>query len=299
MQYNVAQLFDDTADATNLLRRAAEVGIYQIAASRAAGTMTFSGTDAAQIPAETLLQDDSQLIYRVTVTAVIVAGSAVVQVAAAAAGVTSNQLTGAKLRLMQPVLDIDSEATVISLAGGADIESISRVKKRLSARRKNPPMGGNQSDYIAWAKAAHTDVTRAWCYPNGMGIGTVLVRFVTDNLSSAIATQAHIDAVTNYIDSRRPAGMAGFYIGALTAKPLDITFTRLEPLTAAVKAAIAAALNDLISREGEPGGELLLSQINEEISLASGERDHRISLADNFSCAAHEFPVLGVLAWPT
>ncbi|WP_420555172.1 baseplate J/gp47 family protein [Neptuniibacter marinus] len=298
LQYNVEQLFDDSADDENLLRRAAEMGIYRIGAYRASGTATITGNEGATVSIETLLQDDNQQLYRVTTETTIVSGTATLQLTAVDAGAAGNLTAGVTLRLVNSVLDIDSTATVIEITGGADMESIDRVAERLSERRKNPPMGGSDNDYIAWAKAAHVDVTRAWCYSNTPYIGAVTVRFVTDNLSTPIPTQTHIDTVTDYTDAVRPAGMRGFTVGTLVAKPLAITFTRLTPNTTATKAAIRAELTDLIKREGQPGGTLLLSQINEAISLATGETDHRIDLTDDFTCFAWQFPVLGVTTWP-
>jgi uncharacterized phage protein gp47/JayE len=292
------QLFDDTADDANLLRRAAEMGITRIPAARASGTATATGNDGAVIPAETLLQTDDEILYRVTAEASIVAGTATLQLTAVEPGAAGNQAAGVTLRFISPVLDVDSEATVVEITSGADIEPITRVRERLAERRTNPPMGGNSADYIAWAKAAHVDVTRAWCYPNENGLGTVVVRFVTDDLSTPIPTQAHVEAVTDYTDQVRPAGMKAFNVYAPVAKSLDITFTALSPNTPTVRAAIEAELKDLISREGEPGGTLLLTHINEAISLATGETDHRHDLVDDFTCATGEFPVLGALTWP-
>lgn len=298
LAYNAEQLFDNTADDANLLRRAAEMGINRIAATRASGTATMTGTEAATIPAETLLQSDDQVLYRVTAEATISGGTATVQLSSVEVGANQNQSVGTTLRLVNSVLDIDTTATVVDISGGADIETIERVKERLSDRRKNPPLGGAKHDYVAWAKAASVDITRAWCYSNTPSIGAVTVRFVTDNLGTPIPTQTHIDAVVAYMDTVRPAGMLNLSVVAPVAKDLDITFTVLSPNTAAVQAAITAELQDLISREGEPGGTLLLSHINEAISLATGETDHRINLTDDFTCAAGEFPVLGTLTWP-
>ncbi|MGI1672220.1 MAG: baseplate J/gp47 family protein [Neptuniibacter sp.] len=298
LQYNVDQIFDETADDENLLRRAAEVNIFRIQASRASGTATITGTEAAIIPAETLLQTDAQQLYRVTEQATIAAGTATLQLKSVEVGTEQNQDSGTTLRLVNSVLDVDTTATVIEISGGADIESIDRVRERLSDRRKNPPMGGNDWDFIAWAKAAHVDITRAWCYSNTPYIGAVTVRFVTDNLATPIPTQAHIDAVQDYTDIIRPSGMRGFTAAGLTAKALDLTFTKLVPNNATTQAAIEAELKDLIARAAEPGGTLLLSQINEAISIATGETDHAIDLTDDFTCAVGEFPELGVMTWP-
>ncbi len=293
LAYNEAQIFDKSCDDQNLLRRAAEIGIFQIPAVRAQGSATVKGNLGAVITAGELLQDDQQNIYSVKTDITLTSGTAIIELLAQSIGIDGNLTANTQLGFLNTILELESNAAVIEMSGGADVETIKRVRSRLDERRKHPPMGGNRYDYESWATQAHVDITRAWCVPNGLGIGTVLVRFVTDNLASAIPTQAHVDAVQSYIDTVRPAGMKNFIAIAPIAKDLNFSFTRLQPDTPAVRAAINAELLDLIRREGKPGVTLYLSQINEAVSLATGERDHRIDLTDDVVCAAGEFPVLG------
>ena len=49
------------------------------------------------------------------------------------------------------------------------------------------------------------------------------------------------------------------------------------PSTQAVMDAIEAELADLIRRESEPGGTLLVSHIREAISTSQGETDHELT----------------------
>lgn len=298
LSYNADQLFDDSCDDETLLRRAAEMAIYRIQAYRSAGTATITGNDGAQVLAEELLQTDAGVLYRITDAATIIDGTAVVNVIAVDAGAAGNLDPGTTLRFVSAQLDIDSQATVITMTGGSDIETIDRVRERLADRRKNPAMGGNKADYVAWVKAAHSDITRAWCYPNEAGLGTVTVRFVTEDLASPIPSQTHIDAVEAYVDEQRPAGMKRFYALAPAAKTLDLVFTSLSPNTTAVRTAIIAELQDLLRREAEPGGTLFISKIREAISLAAGEDNYVLTLSDDVSSLTGEFLVLGDITWP-
>lgn len=297
IDYLEQQLFDDTCTDTNLVKRAAEVGIYRIAASRASGTVTIPGNNGTVLPAESLLTKD-ELVYRVTADATVSGGTLTAQIRAVETGADGNQDAGAELSLTETVAGLDTVATVVELSGGSDIETITRLSERLAERRQNPPQGGNATDYIAWAKAAHSDVTRAWCYSNELGPGTVVVRFTTDDLDSPIPTQAHVDAVTDYIDTQRPAGMRGFNLGSITAAAMDITVTELVPDTTAVRAAVEAELDDMIRRDAEPGGAIKLSRIREAISLATGETDHTINLTADVTCNSDELIVLGTVTWP-
>ena len=77
------------------------------------------------------------------------------------------------------MLGINSIAVASTeISGGADVErpECSGGSWSGSAGR---PMGDND-DYVAWATEV-PGVTRAWCSPNGMGAGTVVVRFVRDD----------------------------------------------------------------------------------------------------------------------
>jgi len=298
LQYNVDQIFDDSCDDESLLRRAAEMGIYRIRAYRASGKIKITGNDGAELLEQTLLQTAGEIRYRTTKAAVIVGGEAIVDVTAIEAGNNGNQSDGVTLRFISTQLDIDSEATVNEIAGGSDIESIDRVRGRLSSRRKRPVMGGNKNDYVQWTLEAHSDVTRAWCYPLEKGLGTVVVRFVTDNLATPIPSDEHRKAVTNYIDENRPVGMKQFSVDPLVEKHLDLEFTTLTPNTKEVRDAIVAELNDLLLRQSEPGGSVLLSQIHEAISLAPSEQDHRITLTDNVDSLPGELITLGNMIWP-
>lgn len=297
LDYNRDQLFDTTADEEHLVKRAADMGIYRTASQRAAGTATVSGTDGAQIlEGEVLALGD--ILYITRDAAVVTDGSASLPIRAVNAGSAGNQPAGTTLRLQRTIDGVDTSATVVELAGGADIEDIEHLRERLQERRQNPPMGGRPSDYVQWAKAAHPDITRAWCFNNEDGAGTVVVRVVTDDLESRIPSQSHMDAVTAYIDAERPAGMAGYRTGLLVEVPINITFTYLLPDTQDVRDQIEAELLDLIANEVEPGKTLPLSRIREAISSAAGEQDHAIDLDADIPSASHELLALGTITWP-
>jgi uncharacterized phage protein gp47/JayE len=70
---------------------------------------------------------------------------------------------------------------VVQLTGGTDQETDDELRLRVLTRIRQPPMGGDADDYVAWALAV-PGVTRAWCSPLEMGIGTVTVRVMCDDL---------------------------------------------------------------------------------------------------------------------
>ena len=86
-------------------------------------------------------------------------------------------------------------------------------------------------------------------------------------------------------------------VAAPVADPLDFAIA-LTPDTAEVRAAVEAELRDLIAREAEPGGTILISHIREAISIAAGETDHVLaSPAGNVTAAAGAIVTMGAVTW--
>jgi uncharacterized phage protein gp47/JayE len=296
------QILPDTADDDWLDRQALwRAGLTRLVAEAAIGNVTFAGTNGATIDAGTALQDATGALYTTNALATIAAGVAVAAVTAQTAGAAGNLAVGTSLTLVSPVAGVQSQATVAAggFTGGADIETSERLRVRLANALSNPPQGGSQQDYITWALAAHPDVTNVWPVANEMGPGTMTVRLMTYGVTAnGIPVQAVLDDVFAYIDARRPAGMAGLYVVAPVAAPLAFTITGITPNTQAVKDAVAAELADLLEREAEPGGTILISHLREAISLAAGESDHALTIpAANVTHTTGQIATMGAITW--
>lgn len=270
------QAIPDTADEW-LPRWASIWGVARKEAEFAIGDVSFVGTiNGTVIPAGTTLKRSDGAEYETQADATVSAGAATANVKAVDAGALGNADAGTLLTLVYPVAGVNSAATVAAggIANGSDVEDNDSLRTRLLTRIQQPPHGGAEFDYKAWALEV-PGVTRAWVYPLHLGAGTVGITFVRDNDSSMIPDVPEVQAVQDYIDERRPV-TAEAVVFAPVAEPLDFTIL-VSPATAAVKAAIEAELRDFISRESEPGGTLYLSRINEAISIAAGEFDHTLS----------------------
>jgi uncharacterized phage protein gp47/JayE len=183
------------------------------------------------------------------------------------------------------------------ISGGADEESDESLRARLLDRLRKPPRGGSKHDYEVWALEV-PGVTRAWCYPLGVGIGTVSLTFVTDNAPGGpIPTQEMVERVRAHIEPLRPATVKEFEVFAPTAFPVDITLT-VTPDSEAVRAAVRAELEDLIAREGEPGVVIYRSRITEAVSMAVGERDSTVYQPDaDIDVPEGYFPMIGEITF--
>ena len=293
------QAFPDTAEAAELARWASIWGVERVAATAATGSLALTGTTGTVVPAGTVWRSGAGQDYASTAEVTLAAGAAFAAVRAAAAGAAGNAALGAKVRLVSPIAGLVSDAAAsTALAGGADEESDGSLRARLLARMREPPRGGTKADYELWGLSGHADVTRAWPRPLAGGLGTVTVYVMTDYATDdGIPDAAVVAAVQAYIDARRPV-TADVTVAAPAAVELDFTINSVMPDTAAVRAAIEAEVADLILRQSEPGGTILISHIREAISTAAGEYDHvLVAPAANVQHTAAQIAVMGAITW--
>lgn len=267
------QLFADTAEAQYLERQASIQGIYRRAASKATGTLTVSYTEGATLPIGTIFMADDQTRYETTAEPEV--GSYTVPVQCLEVGTIGNREEGQTYTLVSPVTGVDAEAVGSEMAGGAEAESDESLRERLLYRLRNPPRGGTATDYVAWAKEV-PGVTRAWCFPKEQGIGTVVVRFATDELTDdGVPTAGMVQIVADHIAESAPVTAATTVV-APVAKPVDFRIKDLIPDSESVRAQVEAELKSLFVREATPGEALLISHIRQAISSAAGEEDFEL-----------------------
>ncbi|WP_251976708.1 baseplate J/gp47 family protein [Salinicola avicenniae] len=298
LDYNARQVLPDTADAEHLERWSSIWGVGRTPASFARGNARVSGSEGGVIAAGVILQRDDGAEYITTAEATITDGSALLPLEASAAGLDGNLDPGVTLAFLSPIAGIESSATVddAGITGGTDVETDPRLLERLLKRMQEPPHGGADFDYEQWA-LAQPGVTRAWVYPRYLGAGTVGVTFVCDDLDPIIPDEARVASMQSALDEVRPV-TAEVVAFASAADPLDFVIAGLTPGTQAVRDAVAAELADLITREAEPGGTILISHIREAISIAAGENDHRlISPCANVTHGNGRMPIMGTISW--
>lgn len=291
------QLIYDTADGDMLERWASIWGITRKAATAATGSITFTGSNGATIPAGTELTAYDGVAYTTAALGTIASGAAVVVVNAVLTGIAGNRTTGQTFTAQAPISGVNATATATAMTGGADIETDDSLRSRLLTRIKQPPQGGDKADYEAWALAV-AGVTRAWVYPLELGAGTVTVRFMMDGTySNGIPLSGDVTTVAAAIDILRPV-TATVTVLAPVAVPLNFTITGLLPSNATVQAAITQELTDLIVREAIPGGTIYLSHLREAISIASNEIDHVLTTPSaNVTMTAGNISTMGTITW--
>lgn len=298
MAWLADQVIPDTAE-VEYLDRWATLWLDQPrkAAAAAQGNITFTGTSGTLIPAGTSLIRADGVEYTTDADTTLSGGTATAAVTAVEAGAAGNAIAGVSVTLTTPIAGVTSAATVASggIVGGSDTESDDDLRVRLLERIKEAPHGGASGDYVTWALEV-AGVTRAWVYPQELGIGTVTVRFVRDDDASIIPDAGEVVTVQAYIDALRPV-TAQLTVAAPVAVPLNFTIA-VTPNTAAVKAAVEAELTDLLRREAEPGGTILLSHIREAISIAAGESNYTMTVpAADVTHTTGQMATMGTITW--
>lgn len=294
LAYIALQAFPDTAESDELERWSEIWGVTRSPAVRATGSITVTGTNGTVIPDGTVWRSGT-VDYRSTAEFTIAGGTATVTIEAVVGGAAGNASDGTKMSLVSPIAGIVSEAAADgALTRGSGDESDEALRSRLLLRIQDPPRGGTSSDYEFWARSTTADVTRAWGRGLARGLGTVNVYIMTDDATDdGIPTAAVVASVQAYINARRPV-TADVDALAPTAVALDFEIQNLVPMIQSVQTQIEAELGDLIRRETQPGGTLLLSHIRQAISLAAGETDHTlITPTTNVTVAAAEITTLG------
>jgi len=288
LDYQARQLFLSTADEAGLETIASEYGITRKAAVEAVGSGTATGTNGITIPAGSQLTSTDDQTYE-TDEDVVIAGDTAVAFTATIAGVDGNDDAGITLTFVSPIAGVSTSLTVDAdgIYDGTDEETDEKLRARALFRKRRPPHGGASFDYENWALEV-SGVTRAWCLPLYMGIGTIGVAFVRDNDDNIIpnATQRatvrayiveHEDPETGEMIGCPVTAEPGLFVIELTQQAVNFEIA-IYPNTAVVRAAVEGSLADLITREGGPAEAIYLSEIDEAISLTPGEERHRLDL---------------------
>ena len=301
---------------------AALKGVFREAATQASGTIVFSGSVGADpIAAGATLTRSDGVGAIVTVGGTVGSGGTVTvtaEINADPSGLTGafgNCPAGTQFTLGSAIAGISSIGTAASaFTGGADLEGNDSLRSRMLLAYQTTPQGGAQTDYVEWAREV-PGVTRAWCTPNGMGPGTVVLRFMMDVSEAAsggfpqgtngvaagetrdVAATGDQLAVANYIFPKQPV-TALVYAVAPVANVVNFDISGLTGASAALQAAIAAAITGVFEQYGEPGGTVDVSYIESAIAAIAGTAGFVItSPAVNIVSPTGELPVLGTVTY--
>lgn len=297
IDYLAMNMLPDLCDETWLARHAAMKRCPRKAATSATGHMRWEGVaNGLKVGAGAVIQRDDLVQYTAAADTTSAGGVLRVPIICTTAGVAGNADDGTALSLVTPIAGLPSGGQADSVSGGFDTEDLETWRARVLERYYWTPLGGADGDYVVWAKEV-SGVTRAWTYRHWMGIGTVGLLVASSDLVDPVLDEATVAAVQAHIEPLAPVAGSALYV--FTAKPhvVDVQID-LNPDTEAVRQAVIAELRALLLRDGYPGGTLILSRINEAISIATGEYSHRlITPAEDITFADNELAILGNVSW--
>jgi uncharacterized phage protein gp47/JayE len=313
------QLLPDTAE-TEWLDRHGKIWLVNAdgttgrkLATLATGRASFTATvDGVIIPIGTIL-DTSVSIYPLTggvstqtvsyETTEAVYSSIVAPVEAPVRaldpGVMGNLPDGTSATVNPPIGGVSSAASLLALTGGTDDETDEELRIRILRRIQQPPMGGAAYDYEAWALAV-PGVTRAWCSPLEMGIGTVTVRFMMDDLradNNGFPTGDDVLAVKTYLDEKRPVAVKDSFVEAPIPQPIDIKISNLVTDSPSTHAAIEQQLEDMLYARAYPGATIYRSWVEDAISQAPGVDHYDLDFENTPAKSLGHLAILGTVTY--
>jgi len=254
------QLLPDTAE-TEWLSRHGDIWLVNAdgstgrkLATQASGSADFAGVAGTIVPTATQMGYATGVSYQTTAQITIGAGPSPASILALDPGSLGNLDAGTVLALQTPVAGVDS-ITVVTLEGGTDDETDDELRARILKRIREPPMGGDATDYEQWALAV-PGVTRAWAAPQEMGIGTCSVRFMMDDLRASndgFPLPEDVDAVQTYLDQMRPVTVKQCYALAPLKQPIDFHILNLNPDNEGVRGGIQTSIEQMLYLYAAPG----------------------------------------------
>jgi uncharacterized phage protein gp47/JayE len=281
LEWSFRQLFPDTAEGEFLDRWASIWGVLRIAATKAKGRAVWPAGASTAIPTGALVSRGDGTRYRVENGASVTPDETItVDLIAENFGAAGNAAPDVQLTLATTIDNVAPLGRIIwpGVAGGYDGEGDDQLLIRLLQRIRLPPRGGARHDYERWAMEV-PGVTRAWVYPLELGPGTVVTRFMMDDVretDDGIPQPGDVALVQAHIDENRPITATSTPAVAPIAAPLDILIAQLEPDLPEIRDNIETELRYLIRRETAPGAELYQNRIFAAINAAPGVARFRL-----------------------
>ena len=302
------QLLPDTAE-TVWLDRHGNIWLVNADGSKgrkpatySSGSVTITGSAVGlPIPQYSQLSSATNgIVYEITDPNLVLGATATpANIRALTSGAAGNLDPGSVLGWQTAIAGVDPGATVVSLVGGTDQENDTDLRGRVLQRIQQPPMGGDADDYVAWAESV-AGVTRAWCYPQEMGIGTVTVRFMMDELRASnggFPLAEDVTAVQSYIDTVRPVTVQDFWVEAPIPFPLNMTITGMNPGDAGTQANVEDSITAMLVEKALTGQTIYHAWVDGAINDTPGVNYYELSFVTTPMSAPGYMPTLGTVTF--
>jgi uncharacterized phage protein gp47/JayE len=324
------QLLPDTAELDWLIRWANIKGVPIGQATFATGTITTTGIATTPIPAGSQLTAQAgtatggtqTILFQTTAVATQGSGPTAVPVVALTAGQTGLAV-GGTLAFFVGIPGVNGSATIATFADGVPGDDEDLIRSNVLFRLREPPMGGDANDYVAWA-LEYPGCTRAWCSPQEMGPGTVTIRFMMDvarattvPTTNGFPLVSDVAGMVTWLNTLRPVTVMDIFVEApipqvvnvvasnmitvasqgakVTSGTIDASTNQniIDSVTAMLftQGAPAFALNGV----AQPAQTIAAVWISDAILQASGVEQFDFSMADQVMASDGNMAVMGTL----
>ena len=122
--------FVSTSEGVSLDRKCQDIGIMRQLATRATGTIQFSGADGTQIFEGFEVQTATGIVFRTTTATTISGGLALAEIEAVVPGASGNVGAGAISRMVRPQAGVTGVTNPDPTSGGRDTETDAQLRER-------------------------------------------------------------------------------------------------------------------------------------------------------------------------
>lgn len=280
----------------DLERKCEEFGVFRKSGTPARGFVTFYGANDTNITKGTLVQTDSNLIFKTTSNGTITDGAATIEVEAIDIGSKYNVPPGQISNLVLSLVGIVSAKNNLSTSNGTDIESDQNLYQRLLTKVSTPSTSGNKFDYLNWALEVE-GVGGARVFPLWAGNNTIKIILLDAN-KQPVTNQLEQD-VFNNIEEKRPIGAqvtVESAIGVIINLSVDVIKSDLYSLEQ-IENNIVNKLQSYIKNAAFNDSYISYAIIGANILSAEGVLDHSSLLingsATNIGLNSNEVALLG------
>jgi len=252
------------------------------AATFASGTITVTGSPGALLPAGSPLATSDGIQYQTAADVYLSGRATPVAVTCLTAGAIGNRDQGTPLSISVAASNVNAQATVVLIDGGADTESDDDLRVRILLRIRNPPMGGCATDYEQWTLSL-PGVSRAWVAPMEMGIGTVTVRFACDQLRASndgLPTLDDCALAKAYLDTVRPVTVADLFVVSAIPQGIVPRILNLSIDTPSMRLSIEASIQAMLLDKAAPGQTIFACWISDAITEVVGDGTFDLATGD-------------------
>ena len=197
--YIQKQLFIATADEPFIYIHANEIGLPRLGGTKAAGSVKAISNVNLTLIAGTQLTNGQGYYWRVIADTELKANiQTTISVVAEQVGASWNVISS-KLLFVSPPAGLSSDATVISIGGGTDGESLEEWRARLAERKKLGEFKDRRNDIEFMLKSVG-GIEHVYFYPKRRGLGSLDIAITAKETPPTLPSDELINAAQTVID---------------------------------------------------------------------------------------------------